>query len=126
MDLETLRTALLISLSVLLVVVLYQRFRRGVRANDLPVARHAELRSLAVAYHPARLLVEVRVPEMQRLMTGLSQDDRIRDAHQWPDEAFPAGTHRFERPLPALEPGEYHFELRTTTQRTVRRFRLQP
>lgn len=125
MDLETLRTALLISLTLLLVVVLYQRFRRGVRANDLPVARHAELRSLEVAYHPARLLVVVHVPEPQRLMTGLSRNGQ-EEEHQWPEEAFPAGTHRFERPLPTLAPGTYQFELRTATQRTVRRFRLQP
>lgn len=125
MDLETLRTALLISLSVLLVVVLYQRFRRGVKANDLPVARHAELRALEVAYHPARLIVQVHVPEPQRLMTALSSD-AMDEAYRWPEESFAAGAHRFERLLPTLEPGEYNFELRTDTQRTVRRFRLQP
>ncbi len=125
MSLENLRTALLITLSVLLVIVLFQRFRRRVLARDMPAPLHAELLSLTVAYHPARLLVEVHVPQPQRLATALIHADGM-PLHPWPDSSLAAGTHRFELPLPDLEPGSYHFELRTSTQRTVRRFRHQP
>lgn len=125
MDIENIRTALLVTLSVLLVLVLFQRFRRRVLANDLPAPLHAELISLKVAYHPARLLVTVHVPQPQRLATALVHADGL-PLHPWPDQSVFAGTHHLERPLPELEPGSYHFELRTATQRTVRRFRHQP
>lgn len=125
MELENIRTALLVTLSVLLVIVLFQRFRRKVMANDLPAPSHAELLSLQVAYHPPRLLVEVHVPQPQRLATALVHADGLA-LHPWPDESLLTGTHRLERDLPDLEEGEYHFEMRTATQRTVRRFRHQP
>lgn len=124
MDLTTLRTALLITLSILLVVVLWQRFRRKVLANDLPAPLHAELRSLEVAYHPQRLFAELHLPDAQVLRTALS-DDRHQPLHQWPDESAPSGNRMVERALPELADGTYHFELSTGTQRTVRRFRLQ-
>lgn len=126
MDLVTLRTTLLITLSILLVVVLLRRFRRQVLANDLPAPQHAELLRLEVAYHPARLMAEVRLPEPQRIITGLV-DHGHRPVHAWPEEGKDAGLHRLERMLPdALAAGDYYFEISTPTQRTVRRFRLQP
>ncbi len=125
MDITTLRTALLITLSILLVVVLLKRFRRRVLASDLPVPRHAELVELQVAYHPARLLVEVSLPEQQELSTALA-DAQHQRLHAWPPQRSEPGHHRFELPLPDLADGVYHFELATATQRTVRRFRLQP
>ncbi|MFZ1695077.1 MAG: hypothetical protein WAT74_17920 [Flavobacteriales bacterium] len=124
MDLITLRTALLITLSILLVVVLLQRFRRKVMATDLPAPQHAELRSLEVAYHPERLFAEVFLPMDQVLHTALS-DEQHAPLHQWPDESATSGTKRIERTLPPLAAGTYHFEIATSTQRTVRRFRLQ-
>ncbi|MBK8227206.1 MAG: hypothetical protein IPK70_08515 [Flavobacteriales bacterium] len=124
MELVTLRTALLITLSILLVVVLWQRFRRKVLASDLPAPLHAELRSLEVAYHPQRLFAELHLPEAQLLRTALS-DDKHQPLHRWPDESAPSGNRRIERALPDLAAGTYHFELLTATQRTVRRFRLQ-
>lgn len=125
MDLVTIRTALLITLSVLLVLVVLRRFRRGVLAHDLPAPSHAELLALEVAYHPARLLAEIHLPNAQVLTTALS-DQHHAALHQWPDEAASAGKRRIERTLPELPEGTYHFELSTATQRTVRRFRLQP
>lgn len=125
MDLVTLRTALLISLSVVLILVVYQRFRRRVMATELPAPMHAELLVLEVAYHPPRLLAEVRLPGDQVLLTRL-HDAEHRPLHAWPDEPASGGDLRLERALPELAPGTYHFELATATQRTVRRFRLQP
>lgn len=123
MDLITLRTILLITLSVMLLIVLYQRFKRKVKAEDLPALAHAELRALEVAYHPARLLVHVHLPDDQALFTELS-DDEHRKIHAWPEELLHRGERRIERELPKLESGTYHFEISTATQRTVRRFRL--
>lgn len=125
MDLVTLRTALLISLSVVLILVLFQRFRRKVMATELPAPMHAELLALEVAYHPARLLAEVRLPDDQVLKTRLHDADH-RPVHAWPDERALGGHLHLERALPDLAPGTYHFELATATQRTVRRIRLQP
>ena len=124
MELLTLRTALLITLSLLLLVVLFQRFRRKVRDEGLPSPLHAELRTLEVAYHPARLLVLVHLPKGQELRTTLT-DEHHRSLHTWPEQSAAAGDLHLERALPALKEGVYHFELSTATQRTVRRFRLQ-
>ncbi|MEO8589242.1 MAG: hypothetical protein ABI432_07740 [Flavobacteriales bacterium] len=124
MDLHSLRTALLITLSILLVVVLLRRFRRRVLARDLPVNAHAELVRLEVAYHPPRLHVQVRVPLDEILHTSLLDTDQ-HHMHTWSEEPVEAGTHTIVRELPVLADGEHHFELRTTTQRTVRQFRLQ-
>lgn len=125
MDLVTLRTALLISLSMVLILVLFQRFRRKAMATELPAPLHAELLVLEVAYHPARLVVEVKLPDEQVLLTRL-HDAEHRPVHAWPDERARGGRLHLERMLPDLAPGTYHFELATATQRTVRRFRLQP
>lgn len=124
MDLVTIRTALLISLSILLVVVLFIRFRRRTVARELPVASHAELLHVEVAYHPARLHVHVRVPVEQELRTSLLGADHIL-LHAWDSERTGPGTIELERRLPPLADGLYHVELATRTQRTVRRFRLQ-
>lgn len=124
MELQTIRTALLISLSILLVVVLLRRFRRRVLAKDLPVNSHAELLRLEVAYHPARLRVQLHVPEDQIVHTALL-DAADHHMHMWVEVPLNAGTHTIERLLPELGDGMHHFEMRTTTQRTVRQFRLQ-
>lgn len=124
MDLHILRTTLLITLSILLVVVLLRRFKRRILARDLPVNSHAELLRLEVAYHPARLRVEIRVPTSEIVHTGLLGADQ-KHAHTWTEEPVEAGTHIIERALPPLMDGVHHFEMRTTTQRTVREFRLQ-
>ncbi|HRH38599.1 MAG TPA: hypothetical protein PK760_09650 [Flavobacteriales bacterium] len=124
MDLTTLRTALLISLSILLVLVLFIRFRRNTMAKDLPALQHAELIGLDVAYHPARLIVRVSMPAKQNLMTTLlSADHDV--LHTWEAETRGPGEMELERTLPALADGSYHLELSTSTQRTVRKFRLQ-
>lgn len=124
MDLHSLRTALLITLSILLVVVLLRRFRRRVLAKDLPVNSHAELLKLEVAYHPARLRVQLHVPQDQIVHTALL-DVADHHVHTWVEVPLSAGLHTIERILPELIDGLHHFEMRTTTQRTVRQFRLQ-
>jgi hypothetical protein len=122
---DDLRVTLLISLSFLLVAILYRRFKRKVLADDLPAPLHAELVGLQVAYHPQRLRVEVSMPSRQELHPRLV--DRAHVAlHTWPSLTLGEGEHTFEVTLPALPDGEHFFELATSTQRTVRVFRLQP
>lgn len=122
---DDLRVTLLISLSVLLVAILYRRFRKQVLARDLPAPLHAELVGLQVAYHPARLRVEVSMPSRQELHPRLVDRAHV-PLHAWPTLTLGEGTHTFEVTLPALPDGDHYFELATSTQRTVRIFRLQP
>jgi hypothetical protein len=123
-QLDDIRITLLISLSLLLVGVLYKRFKRKVMARDLPAPLHAELTGLQVEYHPARLRVEVSMPGRQELLPRLVTRDH-KPVHAWSSLTLGAGDHAFELALPALEPGDHFFELATATQRTVRLFRLQ-
>lgn len=123
-DLLNLRTALLITLSILLVVVLWRRFRSHVLANDVPALLHAELVRLEVAYHPPRLHVVLNVPNEQSLTTGLL-DHEHRPIHAWQSKKLAPGMHTMELALPFLADGAYFLEMTTATQRTVRQFRLQ-
>ncbi len=121
---ENVRLTLLVSLALLVVGLLLRRFKRNVLARDLPAPLHAELIGLQVAYHPARLRVDVLIPLDQELHTHLV--DRMHEPlHAWPAKAFAPGEHTFELSLPTLEDGEHFFQLSTSTQRTVRVFRLQ-
>lgn len=119
-----LRTALLITLSILLVLVLAKRFKRNVLATDMPAPSHAELIGLSVLYHPSRLHVVLQVPGDQLITLGIKDHDH-RDLHAWEPVKMSKGEHAIEHVLPALSDGPYFLEMSTTTQRTVRQFRLQ-
>lgn len=122
-DLDTLRTVLLITLSILVVGMLFVRFRQRTLAKDLPVLQHAELLELQVAYHPARIRVVVNMPSGQTLHSALL-DTRHQLLHQWPEKVLQAGKHELEHVLEDHPDGDYCFELSTSTQRTLRNFRL--
>ena len=83
MDLiENVRLTLLLSLTILVVALLWRRFKRNVMARDLPAPLHAELLGLQVAYHPARLHVEVLVPLDQELHAHLDRKStRLNSSH---------------------------------------------
>jgi len=123
-DLLTLRTALLITLSILLVALLWRRFKRNVVANDMPAPLHAELLALDVAYHPSRLIVVLQMPSEQTIGTSLLNSQHTL-VDSWDERTFKQGRQVFEQPLPDLVDGAYFLELSTATQRTVRQFRLQ-
>lgn len=123
-DLDLLRNVLLVTLSILVLVLLFRRFRQRVLARDMPAPRHAELLELRVAYHPARFLARVRIPSAQRISLILRDVDHA-ELRSWPEEDLMAGDHDLERPLEGIADGDLHLEVRTATQRTVRRFRLQ-
>ncbi|MBL8011351.1 MAG: hypothetical protein JNJ64_12175 [Flavobacteriales bacterium] len=120
---ENLRIALTITLSILLLLVLLRRFRDRVVRHDLPVAGHAELIGLQVAYHPARLLVRVRMPQA-RSMSWTLLDQAHHELHRWPDLPLQAGDHAVELALDARADGIYHLQMASESQRTIRRFRL--
>jgi hypothetical protein len=124
MDLTTVRTALLITLTILLVVVLFRRFKASVLLNDVPAPAHAELLALEVAYHPSRLHVLLDLPKGELIRSALL-DGAHNILQTWDDIPLPQGRHRLERILPPLADGSYFIEVSTTTQRTVRGFRLQ-
>lgn len=124
MDLEDLRTALIITLSIVVVVLLARRFRESVLRRDLPVRIHVEIRRLEVAYHPARLRVQVHVPKAESVRTSIL-DMEHHTIHSWGEESLDQGLHELERTLPELQDGFHYLEMSSDTQRTVRRFRLQ-
>lgn len=123
--LETFRTALLITLSLLVVVILFRRIKKQWRQNHMPVPRHLELLSLEVVYHPTLLRIAVAVPapvEMYPVLLS-GQHERL---HAWPAVQLEQGDHVLELGLlPGLN-GSYVFELATGTQRTERRFMVRP
>jgi hypothetical protein len=123
-DVLNLRTALLITLSILLVLVLWRRLRLNVLAKDMPAPQHAELLLLELGYHPARLIVQIKVPGQQTLGTALL-DQQHNVMHTWGANTFEQGTHTLEQQLPPLNDGSYFLEMTSSTQRTVRQFRLQ-
>jgi len=124
MDPQVVRTALIITLSILLAFLLFRRFRRAVQRKDVPVPSHAELLSVELAYHPARLRVLLSVPGQQPVRTALL-DAEHHVLHQWEEDGLEKGRHMVERELPPLADGRYYLEMRTATQRTVRQFILR-
>lgn len=122
-ELENIRNALIITLSLVLLVLLFRRFKRYVKERDVPQVLHAELLQLHVAYHPARLLLELRAPEPVELHFALLNEAHT-TIHHWHTSTAPTGVSTLELQLPAVADGTYFVEMRTHTQRTVRQFRL--
>lgn len=122
-DIIALRTALIITLSILLVYLLARRLKQRTLRDDLPAIGHAELLSLEVVYHPSRLSLLLELPDGQLIHTTLL-DERHQVKFSWPEGRLEKGVHAIERPLPPLANGTYYLEVSTGTQRTVRQFRL--
>ena len=123
-DLLNLRTALIVSLSAMVLLILWRRLRQYVLTKDMPAPLHAELLGLELAYHPARLHVVLKVPGDQLIRTRLL-DHAHTTLLAWDDEPLQRGDHALERVLPPLNDGVYFLEMATDTQRTLRQFRLQ-
>jgi hypothetical protein len=123
-DMYAFRIALLVTLLVLLAVILFRRYRAWVLRQEQPAIRHAELTRLEVSYHPTRLHIRLAVPARQEVHIGLLAADHA-PLRQWPAMEVNTGAHDVEQLLENLPDGIYHVEVSTTTQRTVRQFRLQ-
>ena len=121
---DHLRTALLISLSLLFIAMAFRRFKRKAMEAERPVASHAELLALQVEYHPERIRAEVLLPGPEEVRAAM-----LDMGHQlfqnWPVQSKEGGTHVLELPIGPAPDGEYYFELATSSQRTVRKFRLK-
>ena len=122
--LDQLRTALLISLSLLFLVMVWRRFKARAMVAERPVPLHAELLALHVEYHPERLRAEVLLPGPEEVRPSML-DLGHRPLQQWPPQSRVEGTHVLELPIGPAPDGEYYFELATSSQRTVRKFRLK-
>lgn len=123
--LETFRTALLITLSLLVVIILFRRFKKYWRQHHMPVPRHMELLALEVMYHPLLLRIAVSVPAEVELHPALLSAGHER-LHAWPAQRLGQGEHVLELPLDPGANGAYVFEIATGTQRTERRFMVRP
>ena len=121
---DTLRITLLLSLSLLFIYMLARRFKQKVMANELPVASHAELLSLQVLYHPARLRMEVFLPSSEVLRPSVLDAEHVL-VHKWEETDHATGEHVVELSLIDLSNGDYFLELATSSQRTVRKFSLK-
>ena len=113
-----------ISLSLLFVAMVFRRFKRNAMLEERPVASHAELVSLHVEYHPERIRVEVLLPGPEEVRAAML-DLGHQPLHSWPALPKDEGRHVLELPIGPAPDGEYYFELATTSQRTVRKFRLK-
>ena len=122
--LDILRIALLITLPITLVAVLWKKFKQRTLRNDMPAPSHAELIGLEVAYHPARLKVWVKTPANEIIGTALLNGEH-REIQAWEPQAMPPGEQWIERSVDSLADGSYYFELSTATQRTERLFHLR-
>ncbi len=121
---DHLRTALLISLTLLFAAMVFRRFKRKAMMEERPVASHAELLALHVEYHPVRIRVEVMLPGPEEVRSAML-DIGHQPYKDWPAQSKGEGRHVLELPIGAAPDGEYYFELATTSQRTVRKFRLK-
>lgn len=121
---ENLRIAAIISLSIMLVVVLYRRYKVRVMAHELPAPLHAELLHVEVMYHPLRLRVHFSVPSDQEIMPAMLSEQHL-PLHSWATVRVKKGEHVLELDLRHGRDGAYFFELATADQRTERRFNVR-
>ncbi|MEO8066157.1 MAG: hypothetical protein ABI599_00550 [Flavobacteriales bacterium] len=123
-DLRVLRVVLLVSLSGMLLFLLYRRFRFNTLQKHVPVVRHAELTELLVGYHPSRLLLTLQLPEEQHLAADVL-NDRWERVHEWPGRVVPMGAQQLDLPLYGLADGTYYLRLLSVGQSTERQFILR-
>lgn len=123
--LESLRTALLITLAILVVVILVRRVKQYMRQHHLPIPQQVKLVEMQVEYHPLRLRVVVKVPVAGTgVQFAVLSQERAR-LKQWPSTEVPQGEQVVELPLEAGQPGVFFLEVATDTQRTERRFTVR-
>lgn len=124
MDLGALRIALLVSLTGMVLWLLYRRFRYNTLMKHVPVVRHAELTGLHVGYHPNRLLLTVQLPREQTLDADL-MNDRWETVRQWPGRELQAGSQQWDLPLEGMSDGTYYLRLISAGQSTERQFTIR-
>lgn len=121
---EDIRTTLLITLSVLVVVVAYRRFKQYVKLRHAPVPQHVELVALEVGYHPPLLRAQVSMPAAGEIFPAMLSPVHA-PLRSWPAMQVGKGEHVLELPLAEDVDGPYFFEIATATQRTERKFTVR-
>lgn len=118
---EQIRTTLIVTLSILVLLLAARRFRQYVKRYHSPVPQQMELLAIEVTYHPLVLRVQVSVPREEELLLAMLSD--VHAPHSsWPSVRLAKGDHVLELPLSEEADGTYFFELASHTQRTERRF----
>lgn len=121
---ESIRTALLITLSILVVVIVVRRFKLYVRTHLQPVPQQVHLKAVEVMYHPLRLRIAFHLPAAEAVSPALLGHGHAR-LRQWPTALLEAGDHALELPMEEVPEGHYSIELATGSQRTERRFTVR-
>jgi len=121
---DTLRTTLIITLSILVVVILVRRYKRHIHLHHMPVPQQVKLVAVEVMYHPPMLRVQVSMPQPEEVFPAM-----LSEAHapllKWPAVVVEKGVQVLELPLQADAEGCFFFEIATSTQRTERRFMVR-
>lgn len=118
------RTALLITLVILLVVIAVRRFKQYVKLHHSPVPQQVELVAVEVTYHPLMLRVQMTMPRPEEVFPAMLSHVHG-PVHKWPAVQVAQGDHVLELPLADQAEGTYFFEIATSTQRTERRFTVR-
>ncbi|HMN06212.1 MAG TPA: hypothetical protein PKD45_10830 [Flavobacteriales bacterium] len=121
---ESFRTALLITLSILVVVILVRRFKQYIRLHHLPVPQHVKVLDVQVLYHPARVRVAMDLPEVAQVHPAMLNAHHA-PLKQWTSVQMEKGNHVLELQLDHGLEGVFYLEIATDTQRTVRRFTVR-
>lgn len=118
---ENIRTTLIVTLSILVVIMAVRRFKRYIKMHHMPVPQHVELVAVEVMYHPPKLRVQVTMPAAEEVFPAMLSQEHA-PLSSWPAVQVAKGDHVFELPLQADAEGIYFFEIATSSQRTERRF----
>jgi hypothetical protein len=118
---DNLRTTLLITLSILVVVILARRYKQYVQRKHGPAPRHFELVAVEVMYHPVQLRVQVSMPAAGEIAPALLSEHHA-PVHAWDPVRVQQGEQVLELPLAESADGVFYLELVSATQRMERRF----
>ena len=118
---ENIRTTLIITLSILMVIMAVRRFKRYIKMHHTPVPQHVELVTVEVMYHPSQLRVQVSMPAAEEVFPAMLSHEHA-PLRTWPAVQVSKGDHTFELPLSEDTDGTYFFEIATSSQRTERKF----
>lgn len=119
-SLDTLRNALLLTLIIMLVIVLYKRLLRFLGKKDK--AAYAHLADEAVSVQNGHITVRFNLPEQGKTRLEL-RDESNKILQVIIDEAdYPQQDHEVLIDVSALSPGRYSYHLITHNQQSQRFF----
>jgi len=122
-DLELLRNALLLSLLLIFVYILYRRLLGSLKKRNALPHRYAGFagEAMETGSYPDAFRVHFQVPEEQQVRLDIL-DEYGNEVHIVCDEMFPPGEHFREFRTEHFEPGNYFCLLHSLRQTSTRRF----